>query len=53
MQSFFIHLNTMNAQSLFESGTANRMARVDEMLKDAEDINLSDDEEPGNANRLV
>ena len=43
----------MIAQSLFESGAANRMAQVDEMLKDVEDINLSDDEEPGNANTLV
>ena len=43
----------MNTDSLFESGRMNRMAQVDEMLNNAEEIDSSDNEHTVNTNRLV
>ena len=43
----------MNTDSLFESGRMNRMAQVDEMLKNAQDIDSSDNKHTVNTNRLV
>ena len=43
----------MNTDLLFESGRMNRMAQVDEMLNNAQDIDSSDNEHTVNTNRLV
>ena len=43
----------MNTDSLFESGRMNRVAQVDEMLNNAEDIDSSDYKHTVNTNRLV
>ena len=43
----------MNTDSLFESGRMNRMAQVDEMLNNTEEIDSSDNEHTVNTNRLV
>ena len=45
--------STMNTDLLFESGRMNRMAQVDEMLNNAEDIDSSDNKHTVNTNRLV
>ena len=43
----------MNTDSLFENGRMNRMAQVDEMSNNAEEIDSSDNKHTVNTNKLI
>ena len=51
-QFFEQYFNNEYTHSLFESGKMNRMAQVDKMLNNAEEIDSSDNKHTVNTNRL-